>query len=71
MRLMYLYLGSQARRQAEARKSGLQHHIGIDTRNPDLIANNKGADQPAHQRSQISAFIIRYLKSKVTRSDIS
>ena len=52
-------------------KPELQNHMGIDKRNPDLIAKNKGADQPAHPRSLISAFIIPYLKSKVTRSDIS
>ena len=34
-----------------------------------LLANNKGTDQPAHARSLVSAFVIRYLK--VTRSDIS
>ena len=32
----------------------------------ELLANNKGADQPAHPRSLISAFVIRYLKSKET-----
>ena len=31
-----------------------------------LLANNKGADQPAHRRSLISAFIIRYQKITVT-----
>ena len=63
---------SQARSQAEARKPGLQHHIGIDTRNPGFfIAKNKGADQPEHPRSLISAFINRYLKNTVTMSDIS
>ena len=36
-----------------------------------LLANNKGADQPAHLHSMISAFVSCYLKSKVTRSDIS
>ena len=36
-----------------------------------LLANNKGTDQPAHPHSLISAFDISYLKSKVTRSDIS
>ena len=36
-----------------------------------LLANNKGADQPAHPRSLISAFVIRYLKSKGTMSGIS
>ena len=56
----------QARSQAEARKHGLQHHMGIDHETLTLLANNKGADQPAHPRSLISAFIIRYLKSKVT-----
>ena len=28
-------------------------------------ANNKGADQPAHPHSLISAFVIHYLESKV------
>ena len=37
-----------------------------------LLAINKGTDQPAaHLRSLISAFVIGYLKSKVTRSDNS
>ena len=36
-----------------------------------MLANNKGADQPAHPRSLISAFVIRYLKCKVSRSDFS
>ena len=36
-----------------------------------LLANNEGADQPAHPHSLISAFVIRYLKRLVTRSDIS
>ena len=30
-----------------------------------LHANNKGAYHPAHPRSLISAFVIRYLESKV------
>ena len=46
--------------------------MGLDTRNPDLLlANNNGADQPAHPCSLVSAFVIRYLKSEVTRSGIS
>ena len=62
----------QARSQAEARKPVLLHHMGLDTRNPDLVAcSNKGADQPAHPHSLISAFVVPYLKSKVTRSDTS
>ena len=36
-----------------------------------LLANNKSSDQPAHLRSLTSTFVIRYLKSKATRSDIS
>ena len=31
------------------------------------FANNKGADQPAHPRSLISAFVIRYLESTVVK----
>ena len=29
-------------------------------------ANNKGADQPAHPRSRISAFVVRYLDSVIS-----
>ena len=36
-----------------------------------LLANNKGADQPARPRSLISTFVIRNIQSKVTKSDIS
>ena len=38
------------------------------------FANNKGADQPAHPRSLISAFVIHCLEStisKLTTSEIS
>ena len=31
------------------------------------FANNKGADQPAHQRSLISAFVFRLLESVIFR----
>ena len=34
-----------------------------------LLANNKGADQTAYSRTLISAFVIRCLNSKVTKSD--
>ena len=34
-------------------------------------ANNKSADQPAHSRSPISAFIIRVLESTISKLDIS
>ena len=36
-----------------------------------MLANNNGADQPAHPRSLFSALVIRFQKSKVTRFDIS
>ena len=36
-----------------------------------LYANNKGADQPAHPRSLISAFIIRRLRSIIPLGSIS
>ena len=38
------------------------------------FANNKGADQPAHPRSLISAFAVRFLEMfiyKLATSDIS
>ena len=31
------------------------------------LANNTGADQPAHPRSLISAFVIRFLKSVISK----
>ena len=34
-------------------------------------ANNKGADQPAHPRSLISAFIVRYLDSIISLDSIA
>ena len=36
-----------------------------------LLANNTDTDQAAGPHSLISAFVIHFLKSKVTRSDIS
>ena len=58
---------TQGRSQAEARKPGLQnHHIGLDAKTMTLLfAYNKGADQPAHPRSLISAFVIRCLKNRL------
>ena len=35
------------------------------------IANNKGADQPAHPRSLISAVVIRFLESIISRLAMS
>ena len=34
-------------------------------------ANNKGADQPAHSRSLISAFVVRYLDSIISLDSIA
>ena len=31
------------------------------------FANNTGADQPAHPRSLISAFVVRYLESTICK----
>ena len=36
-----------------------------------LYANNKGADQPAHARSLISAFVVRYLDSIISLDSIA
>ena len=46
--------------------------MGLNSDTPTLmLANNNGADQPAHPRSLFSALVIRFQKSKVTRFDIS
>ena len=34
-------------------------------------ANNKGADQPAHPRSLISTFVVRYLDSIISLDSIA
>ena len=36
-----------------------------------LYANNKGADQPAHPRSLISAFVVRCLDSIISLGSIA
>ena len=40
-------------------------------RRSDCYANNKGADQPAHPRSLISAFVVHYLDSKILLVSVS
>ena len=40
--------------------------MGLNARKP-VFANNTGADQPAHPRSLISAFVIRFLKSIICK----
>ena len=43
--------------------------MGLDVRKPVFggSANNTGADQPAHPRSLISVFVIRFLESIISR----
>ena len=48
--------------------------MGLDARKPVFVggggggvANNTGADQPAHTRSLISAFVIRVLESIICK----
>ena len=42
--------------------------MGLDARKPVWgFANNKEADQPAHLRRLISAFVIRFLESIISR----
>ena len=54
--------------QAEARKpAGFIIWASMQEILTLLLDNNKSADQPAHPHSLISAFIIPYLKNKVTR----
>ena len=45
--------------------------IGSVTRENVLQANNKGADQPAHPCSLVSAFVIRLLESTISKSPTS
>ena len=46
-----------------------KNHMGLVATKPCLrgFANNKGADQPAHARSLISAFVIRFSESTVCK----
>ena len=46
-------------------------YLSQDMRKYVLYANNKGADQPAHPRSLISAFIVRCLDSDSVMSLVS
>ena len=44
------------------------HHSGLDARKPVWwFANNTGVDQPVHPHSLISAFVIRFLESIISR----
>ena len=47
--------------------------MGLAARNPvfGMVANNKGADQPVHLCSLISAFAIHVLESILSRLNIS
>ena len=50
--------------------------MGVDARKPVFggVFNNKGADQPAHTRSLIGAFVIRVMEisiSKLSTGEIS
>ena len=48
---------------------GYVYKMGLDARKPCLrwFAKRKGADQPAHPRSLISAFVIRFLESIICK----
>ena len=46
----------------------VSHGVASDAKKP---VNNKGADQPAHPRSLISAFVIRVLESIISRLAMS
>ena len=43
--------------------------MGLDARKPVFggVENNKGADQPVHTRRLISAFVIRFLESLISK----
>ena len=43
-------------------------YLGLDARKPvGWFANNKGTDQSAHPRSLISAFVIHFLESIISK----
>ena len=46
-----------------------RYQLGLDARKTCLrgFANNKGADQPAHPRSLISAYVFRFLKTIISK----
>ena len=50
-------------------KQTVAHNIWGSTREnlSTVFANNKGADQPGHPRSLISAFVIRVLESIISK----
>ena len=53
-------------------KEGFCEYMGLEARLSGLrgLANNKGADQPALLHSLISAFVIRLLKSIISKLTI-
>ena len=60
------------RSQAEARKHGLQHHMGLNARNPDFVAYEQQRRRPACMGAQSDQRLYYSLsESKVTRSGIS
>ena len=65
---LYVCIYQQARSQSEPRKHGLQHHMRMDTRNPDFDCEHQRG-RPASLGSLISAFTMHYmyLKSKVVK----
>ena len=70
---------AQCQCRTQGRGGGLRgarvdrNYLGSDARKPVFIGfvNNKGADQPAHLCSLISAFVIRLLESIISRFAMS
>ena len=46
-------------------KQIIPNYMGLDAR--ETVAKNKGADQPAHPRRLISAFVISFFKSTISK----
>ena len=61
----------QARSQAEARKPGLQHHIGLDIGNPDFAACEQQVCRPACASAQSDQHPCYSLSESKVRSDIT
>ena len=75
--MLYVLVGSISSKRVEMRRDvfnefyNIRYHwmIGASTREnlSSGVCENTGADQPAHPRRLISAFVIRLLRSIISR----
>ena len=65
------YIAAKSKACVGPNKEQRQHLSRVMKKTVLLYANNKGADQPAHPRSLISAFVVRCLVSIIPLVSIS